>query len=46
VPVAITMFAFVATLWKGAIELKTAMLFAIGMVGVFFWGGVTGIING
>ncbi|HYJ32842.1 MAG TPA: cbb3-type cytochrome c oxidase subunit I [Candidatus Binatia bacterium] len=46
VPVAITMFAFVATLWRGAIELKAAMLFAIGMVGVFFWGGVTGIING
>jgi len=46
VPVAITLFAFIATLWRGSIELKTPMTFSLGMLAVFLIGGVTGIING
>jgi cytochrome c oxidase subunit 1 len=46
VPVAITVFAFIATLWRGSIELATPMLFSLGMLAVFLIGGVTGIING
>jgi cytochrome c oxidase subunit 1 len=46
VPVAVTLFSFVATLWRGSIEFKTPMLFAIGMLAIFLIGGVTGIHNG
>jgi cytochrome c oxidase subunit 1 len=46
VPVAVTLFCFMATLYRGSIELKTPMLFALGMMGVFLIGGVTGILNG
>ena len=46
VPVAITLFSFIATLWKGSIEFKTPMLFALGMLAVFLIGGVTGILLG
>ena len=46
VPVAITLFSYVATLWKGSIEFTTSMLFALGMLAVFLIGGVTGILNG
>jgi cytochrome c oxidase subunit 1 len=46
VPIAITTFAFIATLWRGSIEFKTPMLFALGMLAVFLLGGVTGIHNG
>mgnify|MGYP001615115634 CR=1 FL=1 len=45
-PVAITVFAFIATLWRGSIEFATPMLFSLGMLAVFLIGGVTGIING
>ncbi|MCP4806246.1 MAG: cytochrome c oxidase subunit I [Proteobacteria bacterium] len=46
VPFAVTMFAFIATLWKGSIRFTVGMLFAIGMVAEFLLGGVTGIVNG
>ena len=46
VPVGITLFSYVATLWKGSIEFKTPMLFSLGMLAVFLIGGVTGILNG
>ncbi len=46
VPVAITLFSFVATLWRGSLEFRTPMLFALGMIAVFLIGGVTGIVNG
>jgi cytochrome c oxidase subunit 1 len=43
VPIAIILFAFIATLYRGSIELKTPMLWALGMLAVFLLGGVTGI---
>ena len=46
VPVAITIFSFIATLWRGSIEFAPPMMFSLGMLGIFLIGGVTGIING
>ena len=46
VPIAITTFAFMATLWRGSIQFKTPMNFALGMLALFLIGGVTGIHNG
>lgn len=46
VPFAVVMFAFMATLWKGVIDYKTPMLFALGFIVVFLIGGVTGVFLG
>lgn len=43
VPIAVMIFAFIATLYRGSIELKTPMLWALGFLTVFLLGGVTGI---
>jgi len=43
IPVAIMLFAFIGTLYGGAIELNTPMLFALAFIGEFLVGGVTGI---
>jgi len=43
VPFAIIVFSFLATLWRGSIQFKTPMLFALGMLAEFLIGGVTGI---
>ena len=44
VPTGIKIFSWIATMWGGSIELKTPMLWAIGMIFVFTIGGVTGIV--
>jgi cytochrome c oxidase subunit 1 len=46
VPFAFVVFSMIATLWRGSITLNTPMLFALGSLGVFIFGGLTGIING
>ncbi|MBV8063381.1 MAG: cbb3-type cytochrome c oxidase subunit I [Nevskia sp.] len=46
VPVAVSIFSFIATLWQGSIRFTTAMLFALGMLATFLLGGVTGIALG
>jgi cytochrome c oxidase subunit I len=43
VPTGVKIFNWVATLWRGTIEYTTALLFAVGMVGTFLMGGITGI---
>ena len=43
IPVAIMLFAYIATLWGGSIEFTTPMLFAMAFLGEFLIGGVTGI---
>ena len=46
VPFAVIMFAMIATLWGGSIQLTTPMLFALGTIATFLIGGVTGIFLG
>jgi cytochrome c oxidase subunit 1 len=43
VPTGVKMFNWIATLWRGTIEFKTALLFAAGFLGTFLIGGITGI---
>jgi cytochrome c oxidase subunit 1 len=43
IPSAIKVFNWTATLYKGDIELKTPMLYALGFIGLFIIGGLTGL---
>jgi cytochrome c oxidase subunit 1 len=43
IPTGIKIFNWVATLWRGTIEFKTPLLFAVGFLSVFLMGGITGI---
>lgn len=43
IPVAIILFALIATLYGGSIRFSTAMLFALAFIAEFLLGGVTGI---
>jgi cytochrome c oxidase subunit I len=43
VPTGVKIFNWTATLWRGAIEFKTSLLFAVGFLGTFVMGGITGI---
>jgi len=43
VPSAIKVFNWTATLWKGSISLDTPMLYALGFIGLFTFGGLTGL---
>jgi cytochrome c oxidase subunit 1 len=46
VPVAVTIFGLIGTLYQGSVRFTSAMLFGIGFLAMFLLGGVTGIING
>lgn len=43
VPSAIKVFNWTATLYKGSISLQTPMLYALGFIGLFTIGGMTGL---
>jgi cytochrome c oxidase subunit 1 len=43
IPSGIKIFNWIATMWGGSIDLKTPMLFAIGFVGMFTIGGLSGV---
>ncbi|HUY06986.1 MAG TPA: cytochrome c oxidase subunit I [Acidimicrobiales bacterium] len=43
IPTGIKFFNWIGTMWRGSIEFKTPMLFAVGFLVVFLLGGVTGI---
>jgi cytochrome c oxidase subunit 1 len=46
VPSAIKMFNWTATLYKGSVSFDTPMLYALGFMGLFLVGGLTGLFLG
>ncbi len=44
IPSAIKVFNWTATMYKGSIDMKTPMLYAIGFVALFTMGGMTGLM--
>ncbi len=44
VPTGVKVFNWVGTMWEGALTFETPMLFAIGFISVFTFGGLTGVI--
>ncbi|MDO9137261.1 MAG: cbb3-type cytochrome c oxidase subunit I, partial [Lutibacter sp.] len=46
IPSAVKAFNWITTLWKGNLQMNTAMLFSIGFVSTFISGGLTGLVLG
>ncbi|MGB6040787.1 MAG: cytochrome c oxidase subunit I [Gordonia sp. (in: high G+C Gram-positive bacteria)] len=44
VPTGVTFFNWIGTMWKGRITFETPMLFAIGFIVTFLFGGLTGVL--
>jgi len=45
IPTGIKIFNWIATMWGGQIRFRTPMLFAIGLVGSFTIGGLSGVMH-
>jgi cytochrome c oxidase subunit 1 len=43
VPTGVKIFNWIGTMWGGAIEFKTSMLFAVGFIALFIIGGLSGV---
>ncbi len=43
VPTGVKIFSWIATMWEGKIHLTSAMLFAIGFLVLFTFGGISGV---
>ncbi|HEY7440151.1 MAG TPA: cytochrome c oxidase subunit I [Acidimicrobiia bacterium] len=44
IPSGVQFFAWIGTMWKGVVQFRTAMLFAIGFLLIFLLGGITGVM--
>ncbi|WP_262319920.1 cytochrome c oxidase subunit I [Acidiferrimicrobium sp. IK] len=44
VPTGIKFFNWIGTMWRGTLTLNTAMLFSVGFLGLFLFGGFTGVV--
>ena len=44
VPTGVKILNWLATLWRGTIHLKTALLFCVGVIAVFTIGGISGVL--
>ncbi len=44
VPTGIKFFNWIGTMWRGTIVLNTAMLFCLGFLLMFLFGGITGVM--
>jgi cytochrome c oxidase subunit 1 len=45
VPTGVKIFNWIATMWKGSIDFKSPMLFAVGFVWLFIIGGLSGVMH-
>ena len=43
IPTGVKILNWIGTLWRGTVEYRTPLLFAVGGVGTFLMGGITGI---
>jgi cytochrome c oxidase subunit I len=46
VPTGIKFFNWIATMWRGRISFETPMLWSIGLLYIFLFGGISGVILG
>ncbi|WP_336317640.1 cytochrome c oxidase subunit I [Streptomyces lavendofoliae] len=46
VPTGVKFFNWIGTMWKGSISFETPMLWAVGFIVTFLFGGLTGVILG
>lgn len=44
VPTGIKVFSWIATMWRGVIYLRTPLLFALGFITMFVFGGISGVM--
>jgi cytochrome c oxidase subunit 1 len=45
IPTGVKIFNWIATMWGGSIRFTVAMMYAVGMVGTFTIGGVSGVMH-
>jgi cytochrome c oxidase subunit 1 len=43
VPTGVKIFNWIATLWRGTVEFKTPLIFAVGFISLFVIGGISGV---